>query len=98
MSISNFFPDSCSFKMDIYLSMDIIRALGLKSIVNVFCQNGKKFSADYFRERLIAVSIHVFLIMKMFPILESWRKESECNSSTSTSSISEIEMVDVSMI
>ena len=67
-------PDSCSFKSQINQSLDIFRALGLKSIVNVFCQNGKKFHADYFRERLTAVSVHEFLNMKMFPILESWRK------------------------
>ena len=61
-------PDSSSFKSQINQSLDIVRALEIKSVVNVFCQNVKKFGADFFRERLTAVSVHEFLTMKMFPI------------------------------
>ena len=92
-------PDSCSFKSKIDESMDILRAIGLKNIINVFCQNGKKFSADYFRERLTAVSVHEFLTMMIFPILESWRKDSAGSTNTTTnSSISDIEIVDESFL
>ena len=64
-------PDSCSFKSKIDEPMVILRAIGLKNIINVFCQIGKKFSADYFRERLTAISVHESLSMMIFPILES---------------------------
>ena len=87
-------PDSCSFHGQINQSFDIVRALGLKSIVNVVCRICKKFGADYFRERLTAVSVHEFLTMKMFPIFDSWRKNSKCEQggSNSTSSVSDIEI------
>ena len=70
------FPDSV-FTDTIERSIRMVRALGLKRIINVFCQTGKNFSADYFRERLSAIAVHEFLILIIFPTLESWRKDSE---------------------
>ena len=59
----------------------------------------KMESADYFRERLTAVSVHEFLTMMIFPILESWRKDSAGSTNTTTnSSISDIEIVDESFL
>ena len=70
------FPDSV-FTDTIERSIRMVRALGLKRIINVFCQTGKNFSADYFRERLSAIAVHEFLILIIFPTLESWRKDAE---------------------
>ena len=71
-----YFPDT-AFRDSIERSMNMIRALGIKRIINVFCQTGKQFSADYFRDRLLAISVHEFLILMIFPALESWRKDAE---------------------
>ena len=99
-----------SFRDDIERSMKLLQALGLKRIVNVFCQVGKKFCADYFRDRLKAIAVHEFLILIMFPTLESWRKDAEnsCNDprdssndlrdSTNRLNFSDIENVDISII
>ena len=95
-------PDT-SLRELIELSMKMVRALGLKRIVNVFCQSGKNFSADYFRDRLKAVSVHEFLILIMFPALESWRRDAEksckciLQDSSNLLNISEIEKVDISL-
>ena len=40
-------PDSCPFKRDVEVYLDVVRALGIKL-----------FGADYLRERLTAISVH----------------------------------------
>ena len=66
---------TAELRKELEVSMTLIEALGLKSLINIYCQNGKKFHADYFRERMMSTSIHVFVIYKIFPVLEAWRED-----------------------
>ena len=65
---------TAELRKELEVSMTVIEALGLKSLINIYCQNGEKFHADYFRERMMSTSIHVFVIYKIFPVLEAWRE------------------------